>query len=71
MVRENTHLAGFRGDVDLNNVLGLVDGLRAAISYRSSIVARRPSTTQLGRSVWEFAISRNHGIPGEEETSSA
>ena len=28
VVRQNTHVTRIGGDVDLNNVLGLVDGLR-------------------------------------------
>lgn len=27
VVREDTHLTGFRGDVDLDDLLGLVEGL--------------------------------------------
>ena len=41
MVGKDTHLAGLGRDVDLNNVLGLVDGLCAAISSDGSIVACR------------------------------
>lgn len=32
MVGEDTHLTGDGGDVDLDDILGLVDGLYAAIT---------------------------------------
>lgn len=42
VVREDTHIARLGGDVDLDDVLAPVDGLRAAISSRPSLVARGP-----------------------------
>lgn len=42
VVREDTHLARLGGDVNLDDVMAPVDGLRAAISSRPSLVARGP-----------------------------
>lgn len=47
MVGENTHVTGLGGDVDLDDILGLVDGLQsiAVISIAGTFVERRiPST---------------------------
>lgn len=72
MVGEDTHLAGVGGDVDLDDILGLVDGLRvAAISSDPSIDFRlaSPSYRRLvSRSIVSDIIEF---VPGEEGTSSA
>ncbi len=43
MVCEDTHLSGLGGDVDLNDILGLVDGLHAAISFVRHVLSGNTS----------------------------
>lgn len=47
MVGEDTHVTGLGGDVDLDDILGLVDGLQsiAVISIEGTSVDRRISST--------------------------
>lgn len=47
MVRKNTHLARLSGNVDLNDVLRLINGLRAAISSCPPFVMPVATATQL------------------------
>ena len=74
VVGQNTHLARVGGDVDLDDILGLVDGLRQLASIppiRCAMVLQLlNSFVQSGgidRSAIRFVIS----VPGEGETSSA
>lgn len=71
VVCEDTHLARFRGDVDLDDVLGLVDGLAfEAISSAPSII-QRTAAGQLSFEVSSIALQSGSFAPGEEEKGSA
>lgn len=76
VVGQDTHFTGLGGNVDLNDVLGVVDGLIAVISMESARNSRNMSIRARGwsgsRGIGRFALQVIVSIvPGEEESSSA
>lgn len=72
MVRQDTHLARLSGNVDLNDVLGLVDGLNAAISTRPSIDTPIRQRAPIPSHRIQFRSGVSGGvIPREAEPGSA
>jgi hypothetical protein len=69
VVGEDTHLSRLGGNVDLDNILGLVDGLRAGISLRLHSVRAR--NRQCVYSWFGWIDECRIVIPGEGEPSSA
>lgn len=69
MVGENTHIAGLRGEVDLDDILGLVDGLQ----WRVRQLARARSIGVGGGGVLARGIACRVIVivPGEGATGSA
>lgn len=72
MVGEDTHLAGVGGDVDLDDILGLVDGLCVAAISSDPSIGFRLESPSCRRLVSRAMISGIiEFVPGEEGTSSA